>query len=1043
MAAGTRRIRRAAWSAILGVATCARPSAAEIVPFPERLARLEQRAKDGQSGRDESRALAVEIQLDLQRLPELSADDRLAANRVLGRVWLDREEWTESAAAFDRALLETRALPEATPDDLGRALADAAESRLAAEGSSAADAFMAEALSLPVADVPLRARLAELEAWRLQWRGDYGGAAASLQEAWRWRSEGPDHPDRARTLLLTGNQDWFEGRLDDAWTHYREAAELTERILGPEHPWLVRMWGRWASLECTVGDVQTCLRLHERAAGLAARVLVPGQPEALGRLNDWAAARELVGDLRGAQELYDRVLSLAEGHGESDLAATVHHNLALLRGQMGALEEATQHEVRAVEIWSRRLGPDHPFLYQAALGWAEVLTREGRSAEARRIVERASQGLERAHGPHHPLVGIAKGRQALLWEREDPARSERLADEALAALGSEGWGGSLERSTLMTLKARLALARREGSPVVVENAIAAGRVRDAYLRRALRYLGERQALEAVRAWPQPSDVAVAALRSGSAGGALVEQAWNLVISSRALVEDEMAARHAWTAPLAGSEDAARLSEQVASGRRQLAQLLYRATGGASSPAEASIRELEREVERKAERLAELTDAGRKLPVASPDLAQLRPGIPAGVAVVAYVRTRKSRDLAPEYVAFVLSEPSAIPSLVGLGPAEPLEEAVAAWRRAAVHSGERPEKGSPTARQALERTGLALRRLVWDPVEKRLGRPGRVLLIPDGALPFVSLAALPSRHDDLFLAEAGWRFHHLSAERDLLARVSAPREERLVLVGGVAFDAAPGSREMTASASLSPASALASLRRGSTGCPSLKDMRFEALPDSRAEGREVEAVFKLAHPGSEVQMLEGALASEERVKALAAHASVLHFATHGFVMDPKCAASASGTTVPLDDPLLYSGLALAGANHRTAVGPDDEDGVLTASEIASLDLREAIWIVLSACDTGLGRAEEGEGVLGLRRAFRQAGARTVIGSLWPVADEATRRFMRHLYEARWRQGLPTSEAIDSASLAALKELRERGELPLPSRWAAFVAVGDWR
>jgi CHAT domain-containing protein/tetratricopeptide (TPR) repeat protein len=1043
MPAGTRRIRRAAWSAILGVVAGARPGAADIATFPERLARLEQRAKHGQSGLDESRALAVEIQQDLQRLSDLTAPDRIAANRILGRVWLDREVWNESAAAFDRALLDTRELRDVAPDDLARALADAAEARLAAEGSSAADPLMQEALSLSVADVPLRARLAELEAWRLQWRGDYGGAATSLQEAWRWRSEGPDHPDRARTLLLTGNQDWFEGRLDESRTHYREAAELAERTLGPEHPWLVRMLGRWASLECTVGDVQTCLRLHERAAGLAARVLVAGQPEALGRLNDWAAARELVGDLRGARELYDRALSLAEstGHGESDLAATVHHNLALLGGQMAALEEATQHEVRAVEIWSGRLGPDHPFLYQAALGWAEVLSREGRDAEARRIVERASQGLERAHGPRHPLVGIAKGREAFILEREDPARSERLANEALAALGSEGWGGSLERSNLMTLKARLALARREGAPVVVEHAVAAGRVRDAYLRRALRYLGERQALEAVRTWPQPSDVAVAALRSGSAGASLAEQAWNLVISSRALVEDEMAARHAWAAPLTSTGDAARLREQVVSGRRQLAQLLYRAVGGAPSPAESSIRDLEREVERNAERLAGLSEAERERLAPSPDLAQLRAGIPAGAAVVAFVRTRKSGDLAPEYVAFVLPEPSAIPSLVDLGPAEPIERAVTAWRRAALDSGEPREKGSLPPREALERTGLQLRRRVWDPVERRLRRPGRVLVIPDGALPFVNLAALPSRRDDLFLAEEGWRFHHLSAERDLLGRTPPSPNERLVLVGGVAFDAAPGARGRLADHS--PASAPPSLRRGTTVCPALRDMRFEALPGSRAEGREVEAVFKLANPGSEVQVLEGVEASEARVKALASRASILHFATHGFVMDPKCAGSGSGTPLPLDDPLLYSGLALAGANHRTAVSPDDEDGVLTASEIASLDLRGTSWIVLSACDTGLGRAEEGEGVLGLRRAFRVAGARTVIGSLWPVADEATQRFMRHLYEARWRQGLPTSEAVDAASLAALKELRDRREVPLPSRWAAFVAVGDWR
>ena len=113
----------------------------------------------------------------------------------------------------------------------------------------------------------------------------------------------------------------------------------------------------------------------------------------------------------------------------------------------------------------------------------------------------------------------------------------------------------------------------------------------------------------------------------------------------------------------------------------------------------------------------------------------------------------------------------------------------------------------------------------------------------------------------------------------------------------------------------------------------------------------------------------------------------------------------------ENPLLLSGLALAGANRRAAAGPDEDDGILTAEEVASLNLQGTEWAVLSACDTGLGEIKAGEGVFGLRRAFQIAGARTVIMSLWSVDDRATRPWMRALYEGG-SQGLNTADAVAS-------------------------------
>ena len=109
----------------------------------------------------------------------------------------------------------------------------------------------------------------------------------------------------------------------------------------------------------------------------------------------------------------------------------------------------------------------------------------------------------------------------------------------------------------------------------------------------------------------------------------------------------------------------------------------------------------------------------------------------------------------------------------------------------------------------------------------------------------------------------------------------------------------------------------------------------------------------------------------------------------------------------------------------------------------MNLSGVEWAVLSGCDTGAGEIRGGEGVLGLRRAFQEAGAKTVIMSLWPVEDEATRQWMTALYQGRLIKKLSTADAVQEASRSALQQRRSKGLTTHPFYWAAFVAAGDWR
>jgi len=195
--------------------------------------------------------------------------------------------------------------------------------------------------------------------------------------------------------------------------------------------------------------------------------------------------------------------------------------------------------------------------------------------------------------------------------------------------------------------------------------------------------------------------------------------------------------------------------------------------------------------------------------------------------------------------------------------------------------------------------------------------------------------------------------------------------------------------------------------------------FTPLPGTDREARFLQS--KSNDWGLEPTLRTGTSASEKRL-ARVDSPKILHMATHGFFFTkdddnshkiPFSSPQLMGSTIPVtkayQNPMQQSGLALAGANNtleawKRGEYPDpSNDGILTATEASVLDL-QGTWLVnLSACETGLGEARSGEGVLGLRRAFIQAGAENLMMTLWPVSDKFTVPFMEAFYEEAMKTG----------------------------------------
>jgi CHAT domain-containing protein len=224
--------------------------------------------------------------------------------------------------------------------------------------------------------------------------------------------------------------------------------------------------------------------------------------------------------------------------------------------------------------------------------------------------------------------------------------------------------------------------------------------------------------------------------------------------------------------------------------------------------------------------------------------------------------------------------------------------------------------------------------------------------------------------------------------------------------------------------------------------------FGRLPGTREEGERIAGLLQK-------QPWLGAAALEGRLKQECRSPYLLHLATHGFFLPDQqhdlnrlsrglelvaweASPASSRLSGPgMENPLLRSGLALAGANtwlQNGALPPEAEDGLLTAEDVSGLDLLSTELVVLSACESGLGAVQVGEGVFGLRRAFVLAGAKTLIMSLWKVPDRQTQELMEEFYR-RILAGQSRADALREAQLAL------KSRYPDPFYWGAFICQGD--
>ena len=385
-------------------------------------------------------------------------------------------------------------------------------------------------------------------------------------------------------------------------------------------------------------------------------------------------------------------------------------------------------------------------------------------------------------------------------------------------------------------------------------------------------------------------------------------------------------------------------------------------------------------------------------------------------------------------------------LVELGPAAEIDSAIANARKAmadAAAPGGALERLHETESEKAVRTALdVVSRRVLRPLLPEIENAERWVISPDASLWLLPWAAL-TLPDGSYVVEKH-EVQCVISGRDLVARPPAMTTSAPVVLADPDFDLGP---EQLAAALREIVPDRAQLSETRAARPATGRARAVRLPGTAVEAQLVAPLLKRI-AGTDPVVYTGRWALESVFKAVH-RPRVAVFCTHGFFIEPDSVEQADEPIDFFEDaapsrqegnPLLRCGLLLAGFNSRGEDGsPAAEDGVLTGLEIVGIDLRGTELVMLSACQTGLGQLRSGEGAVGLRQAFQLAGARAVVATLWPVADEESARLSGAFFEAL-ASGKGKSEALRTAQLAMIRERRQRLGAAHPHYWAAYTVTG---
>ncbi len=811
---------------------------------------------------------------------------------------------------------------------------------------------------------------------------------------------------------------------------HRIAIQNREAIFGPINFHVASLY---SSLGTILNPVQA-----EKAFGRALEILIqtdgPESEYVPLMITSVGDSYERMGDKERAFEMYERAIRLREkrdGLEHGAFTELINWGTVLMERRNWQQAEATyQHALRAIARWANKTGTNPSVANGIVLDClTQLFQRQGNFQRSDEYQQEWLAALKSFYPPFHRGLAApyrTRGRFLIGREQYEAAAQqfiaaqqvlEQISDSPELAELLRDW----QRLYLLTGRTDDAIAAQQRAANISENE----------LKRLLVQGSEYEMLRMLKTYADETNetLALHALAAPESHEAL-ELAFTTTLQRKGRALDEMNKTIAHIRNSADQESAA-LLQQLIDHYSQVSLLQTRAPEEKDLVShQLRLKQLQQETEQLEVTLSQ-RNARFRVQVQPVTLSAVQQALPAGAALVEFARfnpkdPKTQEPLGEQYVAYLLFADGTL-RWASLGKAEEIEAAVRDWLS---ELGKAP---TPTSAPTLRRLARRLDALVMQPVRAQLGTTRHVLLAPDGALNLVPFAALVDASGRELVRD--YLFSYLTSGRDLLRlQVKHQSADDVLVFAAPDYNDGSDATNQAPNQATNPSKKDERRGRVSQSRSAAALGKWEPLKFAEAEARAIQQQLPQAKLYLGKQASEAALKQVHRPR-------ILHVVTHGAFLEDQAWEAQQGrkvgdTATPSvwENPLLRSWLALAGANQRKS---GDEDGILTAYEAAALDLWGTKLVVLSACETGLGKLHNGEGVYGMRRALALAGAETQLTSLWKVNDRVTRKLMQSYY-AKLAAGVGRAEALRQVQLEMLKSKANAS----PYYWAAFISIGEW-
>jgi tetratricopeptide (TPR) repeat protein/CHAT domain-containing protein len=853
--------------------------------------------------------------------------------------------------------------------------------------------------------------------------GEYAKAEPLYERALRVREKllGPEHPDTATSLNNYANFNRAIGDFTKAEALFERSLKILEKTLGSENPLVSGSLNNLAVCYKSEGNFARAEPLYRRGLDISEKANGPEHPVTATNLNNLALLYLEMGDTARAKPLFERaraILEKAVGPNHRLTAGTLQNLAALYeaRADHAAAEPLCR---RTLQINESTLGSDHPAVATSLNNLAGIYRDMGRFAEAEPLLQRAARIYEKTLGPNHPELAQCLNNLGELYEAMgQPERAEPLYRRALKILETALGPDHPDTIPVLNNLAILKIASR-ATDEALELSKRIERAGEKHLTDILSFTSEKQRLEFQKT-VQPYTLFVMLGRAPELADALLRYK-GIVLDS--LLEDRLVAE------ASNDPEQREMIDRARSVKQRMWQLELEIPKDLSPEAH-QRRVIQRDALAQqadlleatlARRVAKFGAARRGFGVTACDVQAALSEGQALVGCVRYSHYLGKGRWEPRYDAVVIA--SGELKWVPLGNASAIEGSIRLYQKSV--------RGK-TDETTLARVLHELATQVWAPIVDALPPEVKsVIIAPDAELNSISFATLLSRTDEFACQKYSIRY--VASGRDLLTEVKSPASKSLTMRVFANPDFAANGDAGKSAGETTNGIALRSAEMHD-----FQGISFPNLPGTQKESAALEVRAKEA--GWQLQAYVGPNATEAELRNV--HTPrILHLATHGFFLPEIDLASSSGSSRKatnirkgkLANPMHRSGLAVARAEgtlqawDRGEVPPTENDGIVTAEEVGGLKL-DGTWLVtLSACDTGGGEARAGEGVMGLRRGFVQAGAQNLLMTLWPISDEITVQIMLDFYDAAFNSGNAPLALAETQRNWLVKLRKERGLL----------------